>query len=547
MVIHCVCSSIWLTLLAGSHTRNYMRAVFRVFTITFCIFFSFFSFGQDKVVKNVLEMGKTDNRTMVHADYLANIIGGRPVGSHNLEDAEKWVASQFKSWGLEVMVQEVGELNVGFSRGPWSGRMIGGEGMNLHFVTPTYSPGTRGPQKGNVYLEPQSQADFDRIKGRLKGAWVLIGGNSYGSTLDWTAKGDEYRAKMKAKADSIARLNDEARRWNWEHPDQKKEMLHVPSVPGLFCQEMKAAGVLGFIQAADIPMQAHYDRTGYRDLDFDNLPRVCDIKLERAQYDAIKKMVLEHRDFQLEFDIRNHFFPGPVKYHNVIGIMKGTKWPDEYVLMGGHLDSYDVASGAVDDANGVCVTMEAARLLAASGAKPKRTIMFCIWTGEEYGLLGSKFFVESKTVPLEKISNYFNRDGGPLAVTGVTVPEAMYEDFEKICEPVIGYNDEIPFTLEKRQGEPQPRPRSAGGSDHAYFAMSGVPVIHLNESDIKGYDFNYRVIWHTESDNFNMLYPDYLEHSAPVSAAIVYGVANLNHILSREGLYADEKEPNEKK
>lgn len=494
--------------------------------------------AQDKVVKQVMELGKTDNRTMQHADFLANRIGGRPIGSHNLQDAEAWVADQFKSWGLDVMVQEVGEINVGFSRGPWSGRMIGGDGMQLHFVTPTYTAGTRGPQKGNVLIEPQSQAEFDRIKGALKGAWVLVGGESSGSAFDWTPAGEERRAQQKEKLDSLSKVSAEVRRWNWEHPDSPKKPVDVPKVPGLFYREMVEAGVLGFIQAASLPMQAHDDRHCY-EMTMDNLPTVCEIKLDRSQYEVIEKMVRERRDFQLEFDIRNHFFKGPVKYHNIIGIMKGSKYPDEYVLMGGHLDAYDVASGAVDDGNGVSVTMEAARLLAASGAKPKRTMMFCIWTGEEYGLLGSKFFVENKTVPLAKISNYFNRDFGPLAATGITVSPAMFEDFKKAAEPIMNYTEDIPFTVEERKGAARPRPTSAGGSDHAYFAMNGVPTFSFSEGDVRGYNFNYREIWHTESDNYNKLFPDYLEHSAVITAVVAYGIANLPHILSRDGLYSN--------
>lgn len=497
-------------------------------------------FAQDKVVKNVLEMGRTDNQTMCHADFLANVIGGRPVGSHNLQDAEAWVERQFRSWGLEVMVQEAVELGVGFSRGPWSGRMVGDSSMPLHFVTPSYTAGTKGPQKGSVLIEPQSQAEFERMKACLKGAWVLIGGNSNGLPLDWTDKGDSNREEKKALLDSIARENDRIRYWNREHPDQLKELLELPSVPGLFCHEMEAAGVLGFIQAADLPMQALAERKRAFTFTMETLPKVCEIKLERAQYDIIRNMVLERRDFQLEFDIRNHFFQGPVKCHNVIGIIRGCRYPDEYVLLGGHLDSYDVASGAVDDANGVSVTMEAARMLALSGAKPKRTIMFCIWTGEEFGLLGSRYFVENKTVPLDRISNYFNRDGGPLAAAGITVPQAMFKDLEKICEPLSDYTPDIPFRLEQRSGEPRPRPTRAGGPDHAYFAMAGVPAISFDERDVKGYNFNYRTIWHTEKDNYNMLYPDYMNHSSVVTAVVVYGVACLDHLLSRDGLYKNE-------
>lgn len=74
--------------------------------------------SQDRVTNKILETGREDNRTMEYADYLANRIGGRIIGSGALEEAEKWVASQFRSWGLEVVMQEVGEINVGFERGP---------------------------------------------------------------------------------------------------------------------------------------------------------------------------------------------------------------------------------------------------------------------------------------------------------------------------------------------------------------------------------------------------------------------------------------------
>ena len=219
--------------------------------------------------------------------------------------------------------------------------------------------------------------------------------------------------------------------------------------------------------------------------------------------------------------------------------MRGTKYPKEYVIAGGHLDSYDAGTGAVDDGNGVSVTMEAARLLAASGAKPRRTLLFCIWTAEEFGLLGSRHFVESGTVPLGAISNYFNRDGGPLMATGISVPAAMYDDFVKVCKPLENYDPEVPFVVEKRQAPSGPRPVRAGGSDHAYFAMNGVPTISFRETDPDGLNFDYREIWHTESDLYNKLIPKYMEHSAVVTAVTMWGLAGLDHLLSRDGLYTD--------
>lgn len=468
--------------------------------------------AQDKVTQKVLELGRTDNRTMVHADYISNNIGGRLVGSHNLMDAEAWVKSQFEAWGLEVMVQEAGEINVGFDRGPWFGRMLSEDGMQLHFGTPAYTIGTKGPQKGYVILEPMTQAQFDKVKGALKGAWVLVeSGPTNGLAIDASAKADSTRAANLAAGEKA-------------------------SVP--FYRQMVEAGVLGFIRPGALPMQVLYNRATCYDITMDNLPKACDIILDEHQFAVVKQKAVDRQDFLLEFDIRNHFFPGPVKYHNIIGIMRGSKYPDEYVLLGGHLDAFDIATGSVDDCNGVSVTMEAARLLAAAGAKPKRSIMFCIWTAEEYGLLGSKYFVENKTIPWDKISNYFNRDGGPLATTGISVPPAMYDDFVEVCKPIMNYSESMPFTVTKRT-EPQERPTSAGGSDHAYFSMNGMPAISFRETDALGYDFNYRDIWHTEDDLYDQLIPEYLEHSAVVNAVVSYGIANLNHLLSREGLYKE--------
>lgn len=501
--------------------------------------------AQDKTVKKIIEIGQSDNRTMQHEDILANVIGGRPVGSHALEDAEKWVAKQFRSWGLEVMEQEVGEINVGFSRGPWWGKMLSEDGMVLHFGTPSYTAGTKGPQRGHVLLEPQTRQELERMKGALKGAWVLIEGST-AFALDSSPKGDSIRQSALEKNEEIDRLNEEARQYNATHRDAPKKIQEKQVVPALFYREMKEAGALGFIQAVKEPIQILYDRANCYNLTMENLPTVCDIKLEAGQYNIIKEKVLAKKDVILEFDIRNHFFEGPVKYHNIIGILKGSKYPNEYVLTGGHLDSFDSASGAVDDGQGVSVTMETARLIATSGAKPKRSIMFTIWTGEEYGLLGSKYFVQNETIPLDKISNYFNRDGGPEVAVGVTVPEAMYDDFSEIAKPLTNLNPEFPFKVEKREGEPGPRPTKGGSSDHAYFARNGVPTISLSLKDVKGYNFTYREIWHTDRDLYNKAYPDYLNHSAIVNAVMVYGVANLDHLLSREGLYKEEPASSDK-
>lgn len=516
--------------------------LFSILTLTAILFISPASAQQDKVVKSIIQIGQTDNQTMNHLDVISNRFGGRLIGSDAYENAGLWCASQFKKWGMEVEMDEAGTLPVGFNRGPWFGRMLSENGMDLHFVTPSYTSGTKGVQRGHVLIEPKSQADFDRMKGTLKGAWVLISGTNTGWPIDYSSKGDSIRAKIIAENDSIAKQNRDIMMENRRNPDaEQKKPVPLKEEPALFYRQMREAGILGIIQSSTVPLRALYDRKNVDKMTFETLPTVPDIKLDENQYVVIEKMVKERRYFLLEFDIRNHFKPGPVKYHNIIGIIKGTKYPNEYVMMGGHLDAFDVATGGVDDGSGVSPAMEAARLIMASGGKPKRTILVCLWAGEEFGLLGSKSWVNKNKDKLDKISNYFNRDGGPTVASGLTVPEAMYSDFEKICEPLNSINPEFHFTLTKRTNTAGPRPTSAGGSDHAYFAMNGVPTLSFSAPDTKGYDFNYGEIWHTERDVYTKSIPEYQNHTSVVTAVVVYSLANLDHLLSREGLYKEEE------
>ncbi len=496
----------------------------------------------NKVVEKIIEIGTTDNRTMDHLDVICNRFGGRLVGSDAFENAAEWCALQFREWGMEVEMDEAGKVPVGFNRGPWFGRLLGENGMYLHFATPSYTAGTKGVQKGHVLLEPKTQAEFDRMKGTLNGAWVLITGTNNGWPIDYSAEADARRDSIIAENLEIEKKNREIRAENrrmGEEGDQK-ELIPLKDEPALFYKQMREAGILGIIQSSTIPIRALYDRKNIDQMTFETLPTVPDIKLDEHQYKIIEQMAKERRRFELEFDIRNHFKMGPVKYHNVIGIIRGTKYPDEYVIMGGHLDAYDVATGGVDDGSGLTPAMEAARLIMKAGGKPKRTILVIAWAAEEFGLYGSKHWVEKNSDKLDRISNMFNRDFGPTVANSLRVPDAMWDDMKNICEPLNSINPDFPFTLEK--AEPRRQPKEPRGTDSGPFAVAGVPVITFGIADTKGYNFDYREIWHTERDLYNKSIPEYQEHTAVVTAVVVYGVANLDHLLSREGYWMEEEE-----
>ena len=255
--------------------------------------------AQDAVVKKIIEEGTVNNRTQHHLDVLSNRIGGRPVGSDAYNAAVRWTASQFESWGLEVTLEEAGETRVGFSRGPWSGKLYGGvlpggDGMHLHFATPSYTSGTKGLQRGHVVIEPKTQAEFERMKGTLKGAWVLVTGTNSGWPVDRSAIADKRRDSLILSNEEVARHNNEViRRYRTRSGDRRmnvdemqealKDSLRKTSdEPALFYRQMAEAGILGLIQSAPVPITALWDKeTVFGETSsFENLPAIPDIKLD---------------------------------------------------------------------------------------------------------------------------------------------------------------------------------------------------------------------------------------------------------------------------
>ena len=356
-------------------------------------------------------------------------------------------------------------------------------------------------------------AAFERVKGALKGAWVLLESPSTGWAIDSSAEGDKKREEA---------LKD-------------KESTE----PCILYRQMVDAGVLGFIQSTTVPIRTLYDKGVVKnpEITFETLPTVPDIKLDESQFKEIKRAVSERRDVFLEFDIRNHFKPGPVKYHSVVASIKGSKFPEESVILSGHLDAYDVATGGVDCSSGCSAVMEAARMIALSGAKPKRTMYFILFAAEEFGLLGAEAWVKAHPEKLDGISNMFNRDGGPLAYTSFSVPASLVDEFEKISEPLREAYPDYGFTINAMT--PRARPTSTGGTDASVFSIRGVPTVGMRETDAKGYDFQYREIWHTERDTFTESIPEYQEQAAAAMAIIGLGTANLDEKFPRNEVYTD--------
>ena len=142
------------------------------------LFFALTASGQkDPVITKIINLGTTDNKVMEDMDFLSNRFGDRLLGSDNYYSACVWAVNTMKSWGMMAEMQEVGEMPVGFNRGPWFGSMISPKQATLDFGTPAYTAGTKGRQKGKVVISPKTISEFWTIRDSIKGSWVLIDGN----------------------------------------------------------------------------------------------------------------------------------------------------------------------------------------------------------------------------------------------------------------------------------------------------------------------------------------------------------------------------------
>jgi Zn-dependent M28 family amino/carboxypeptidase len=267
--------------------------------------------------------------------------------------------------------------------------------------------------------------------------------------------------------------------------------------------------------------------------------------LQNRAYDVSKApptLVLRNEDFgrisrllgdglavEMEVQVVNRTHPEGRTACNVLAEIPGADKQEEVVLLGGHLDSWHAATGATDDASGVAVMMEAARILKAIGVEPRRTIRVALWGGEEQGLLGSQAYVkehfgtaESPKPEFARLVGYFNIDAGTGRARGLSVfgpPEAAAV-LRQIIEP---------FADIGVVGAVATRSRRLGGSDHTSFAVAGLPGIGVNQDPIE----YFAATWHTNLDTYERIVEDDVKKSAMVVASAAYHLAMREQMLPR--------------
>jgi hypothetical protein len=275
------------------------------------------------------------------------------------------------------------------------------------------------------------------------------------------------------------------------------------------------------------------NRIGARPSGSESLQKACEWAADRFSDFGLENVHLEECGESPRLFFYNLFRIGERPIYNVIADIPGTEKPDEYVIIGAHIDSDDAGDGATDNGTGVCAALEAARILMEADARPARTIRFILFSGEEIGKVGSKAYVAEHEDIMRNVSVMLNMDQGCDYISGISATGDMIDDFKTALAPVLDLNPEMPFVIKRVAALSAIIKEccgSSGTSDHGSFHDAGVPALIWQQESLEPSPYYA----HSKHDTFDKVVPEYLEHSALVIALGAIGFADLDHLLPSE-------------
>jgi carboxypeptidase Q len=417
-----------------------------------------------------------DGQAYEYDRQLADTIGPRLTGSANYMRAAEWAKQQFTSLGLANVHSEDWTIPATWEpEGPAAGHLTSPVDHQLHIYSLGWSPSTpkQGVKGEIVYIPSILPADIDKQaqKDKFKGAIIMLDKESFGEKprIDNIFAGIE---KLESYAPAA---------------------LLIPGGPN-GTESMTALSFSGEI--APLPEA----QVGSEDA-------------------SLIRRLLEHGPVSIEFSFTNRIRKN-VKVPNVIAEIIGSQKPDEVVIVGGHLDSWQPGTGAQDNGTGASSVIEAARAIKALGRPPRRTIRFIVFGGEEEGLLGSTAYVHQHLAELPKIDAVLITDSGSQPAKGWYV---MGRDDEKpsvaALKPLLSglgadeSTSDVSFIFQ---------------TDHASFDVLGVPSLVLwNDTD------KYFTLHHKASDTFDSVIQKDLTQDATVVTVTAYAIADSKEPLAK--------------
>lgn len=261
----------------------------------------------------------------------------------------------------------------------------------------------------------------------------------------------------------------------------------------------------------------------------DVTPQPPSVILRNDDAGRIYRTIQDGTPVTIELNMQNQFYPAGKTSYVTVAEIPGTDKADEVVMMGGHLDSWTSATGATDNAIGCAIMMEAARILQAIGAKPRRTIRVALWSGEEEGELGSEWYVkehfgsaEEPKPEFARLQGYWNIDDGTGLVHGGNIfgPPAAADALAQYIRPWSSWG---------MYGANASTSRSSGSTDSGAFDAAGLPGIGTSQDPI---EYN-STTWHSNLDTYERIISDDVMKNATLSASVMWGLANREQLLPR--------------
>jgi carboxypeptidase Q len=478
--------------------------------------------------------------------YLTDVYGPRPIGSPNHVAAANWAMKTMTSWGMKnAHLEPFTWRGVGWMPGRASGYITSPVKANLKFEAVPWSPSTKGTVSGTVVslVAPDAPTDAEltaflaSYASRVKGGIVMIGAPpsvpvNFAERPKRTPD-DQARARYGSDTSAAARAG------RGGGPGGGRG-AQTPVAEGHLTPQQVNARITAFLRenmpalrliaqgGGRIP-GAIVAQNGAGQIYNDTTPQPPAVILRTDDYGRIFRIIADGTPVSVEFNVQNEYFPEGKTSYVTVAEIPGTDKSDEVVMLGGHLDSWTSATGATDNAIGCAIMMEAARILMATGAHPRRTIRVALWSGEEEGELGSFAYVkqhfgsaESPTSDFGKLDAYWNIDDGTGRVRGASIfgpPEAasILAQYFK------------PFEEWGIYGALASSARVAGGSDNGAFAVNGLPGIGTQQDNI---EYN-STTWHTNLDTYERIVPEDVIHNAVITASVMLHLANRDQMLPR--------------
>jgi len=453
------------------------------------------------MVARIRTEGLQRSRALALYRTLTDEIGARLTGSPAHKQAAQWARDRFMEFGLTNPHLEPYEFGRGWQLEQISVAMTAPRYLPLIAYAEAWSPSTNGVVTGRaVYVGDKTAAQIQAMAGQLRGAIVL----THLPQADWV---DKDRPQPGLDDRAVATGNPAL--------PQAKSTTPASDLMPLLAR----AGA-----AVALRPSAYRDGTvgvlGNRTTANDAVPSII---VAGEQYNILARLAAGGHPVSLRVELRARYVEDDRNSYNVIAEIPGRDpaLRDQIVLVGGHLDSWHTASGATDNADGAVAVMEAARILGALGAGPRRTIRVALWSGEEQGLLGARaYLMQHFNTPAarDQLAVYLNDDPGSGKTLGFYMEgnRAAKAMFDRWLEPL------------KDLGATRNIIEGIGATDHVPFNEAGLPGFNVIK-DFDAYDERTR---HTNADFPERMSEDELKQSAIVMATFAWQAA-----------MADEKVP----